>query len=236
MNCSLHRLDASHTATFAPALLALVGNIPEITKHLYQSFADRYPAIATTDSFRGLPSNTLAEVGVRVTLAGKVEFDITVDRIAARGVNLNRREDIAFAQDCLLIAHHAARKLGGDTANGTSNFRISSWLKLEGGAAAANELLSKSGAPAKRGDPSAFGAETLIYAPRIYLENKEEGWRLLLTAEPSAIADADLFLLRDFTFNSGGKMNSMEEQLAFTHKTSDPIFHWFGLTPPNAQG
>ena len=230
MSFRLHRLDATYAATFERPLMALVGEAPRAITQAYRTFAERYPSIQP-NVFRALNSNVLAEVGIgMVVLNGRLEIGVRVDQIVGQATNLQTPEEVRFAQDCALLAHQVARKLDETIAVGTTTFKISAWLNIEGGKTAVENLLSRVSKPSSGLPPfQRIGAESLRYWPRIELASDAQDWRLTVTAEPSAIANADLFLLRDFAFGQKSNLRSFEHQISFVDLATAAITEWLGI-------
>lgn len=228
MRFGLHRLDAVYTVPFAPPLIDLVGEVPAFFRHIYSAFMTRYPVL-TADAFRGLAANTFAEVGMQVVwLEGRLQLDIRADQMLGRATNLQRPEEARFAQDCVVLAHDAVAKFIPATKTGRGSIRLSTWLTVDGGRAWVDATLKKVAAPRNGFDGRRVGAEKLSYNPRLVLENERQGWRIAVVAEPSAVPNADLFLLRDYTLAPG---LSAEDQFRFVESTTLPILEWLGLEP-----
>lgn len=236
---TLRRLDGTYTAYLAPPMLALVGKIPDALKLAYSTFIERYPGIPTA-AFRILNTNVLAEAGISVSLLdNRLEVVLRVDQISARTANLTNDDEIRFAVDCILIINNVARKFAPDTTVGVTSINISSWSSVTGGAAATQRILAGVTKPAKPHflKKLLLDASRIDFLPNIVFENSEEKWRFTLSAEKSAIAQADLFVARKYEFLPGTRYNDFEQQFAFVQKTTSMICDWLGIeVPRNAAG
>lgn len=229
MRFGLHRLDAVYTVPFTPPLIEMVGEVPAFFKQVYTAFTTRYPVL-TADAFRALGASTLAEVGVQIVwLEGRLQLDIKADQMQGRATNLQRPEEVRFAQDCVLLAHDAVARFVRGAKVGRASIRLSAWLTVEGGRAYVDAILKKVASPRNGFDARRVGAEKLSYNPRLVLDNEREGWRMVVVAEPSAAPNADLFLLREYTLTPG---QSAEDQFRFVESSTAPVLEWLGLEPP----
>jgi hypothetical protein len=230
IGASLHRLDASYTAIFVPAMMSLVGKVPDAITVLYHSFVERYPNIAP-NAFKALNANVLSEVGIGVVLlGGRLDIAIRVDQMIGQAINLQNHDEVQFTLDCTLLAHSVVRKLSTETTLGQTTLTISTWLKIDGGQSVVDTLLGKvSHRSSALFDKKRIGAQTLRYLPRIDFSNATEGWRAVAAAEPSVISEADLFVRREYAFSAHMKYSTFEQQLGFVDSSTSAIFEWLGV-------
>ena len=234
MGFSLYRLDAFYNAALVPAAVELLGSgLPDSLKAMYKAFVDRYPAIGP-EAFKTTNPNSLAEVGIVITpIPNKLEITFRVDQITANAVNLTV-EETRLAQDCAMLAANTAGRFS-ESSLGACTMRLSTWLKVDGGLPTVDALLAQTSEPKdRRFQPRWMGAEQIRYTPRLDLVNISEGWRLNVSAEPSAIPGADLFLSRNYSFESGGRLGSVEQQIAFMDHSMTVLVEWLGIGPYEA--
>lgn len=230
MAFTFHRLDATYTAPFSVPALALIGNIPKLVLALYEVMRSRYPFIGP-EGYRVINSNTLSEVGIAITLLDRrLEILLRVDQLSAQATNLRSPEEVTFAQDCVLILHSFIEQNLPDTRSTTATLRISSWLNVEGGRELITKNLTQISRPSRNiFDIKAIGAESVDYTAKINLKNSSAGWQISIIAEPSAVSEADLFLLRDYIFTLGSEMATAEARLAFVQSSTVVICEWLGI-------
>jgi hypothetical protein len=230
IGASLHRLDASYTAALVPPVMSLVGKVPDAITVLYHSFAERYPAIGP-NAFRALSANVLSDVGIGVVpLPGRLEITLRVDQIIVQAVDLQNHDEVQFALDCCVLAHSVVRKLAAETTIGPTTLAISTWLSIDGGRSTVDSLIQRvSPRSSFQFDKKRIGAETLRHLPRIGFSNVNEGWQAVAAAESSVIAEADLFLRRDYVFSANAKYSTIDLQLGFVDSSTSSIFEWLGL-------
>jgi hypothetical protein len=229
MAFDLSRVDAIYSAPFASPALELVGDIPRFISAVYQAFADRYPDVSTS-AFRALNSNTLSEVGLSIILLeGRLEITLRVDQFTVQARNLITPEETRFAQDCTLLMHNFIDK-SMSRKEGAVNLRIASWLRIDGGRDGAVKKLNQIAKPQRTTfDKARIDAKTMEHFIKVNFRNETAGWLLTVLAEPSALPDADLYLLRDYQFLAGGELDSREKRLAFLETSSVAINEWLGI-------
>lgn len=238
MAASLRRLDGTYTAYLVPPMVSLVGEIPAAMKRAYRAFIERYPGIPPM-AFRAINTNVLAEVGFTIHLLdNRVEITIRVDQINVRVANLVNDDEIRFVADCILLANNISRQIESETIIGPVVINISTWIKVDGGGDGADQILAKTGRPAKPQLPlkSQIGAQSIQFLPRIMFENPTEGWTLMVGAEKSAIQEADLFIARQYAFEAGKRYANFEQQFAFVQASTAGITEWLGIDMAQADG
>lgn len=228
---TLRRLDGTYTASFVPPMLSLVGAIPEAMKVVYGTFVERYPGLRP-DALRALNTNILAEVGVSVNLLdNRIEILLRVDQIHVRAVNLRNDQEVRFVTDSILITHSAVQKLAPTITIGSTIINVSTWIGVDGGAGQVEKILSAASRPSHSNllKGVSLGAKSVAFLPRVVLENDQEGWKLTVTTEKSAIPEADLFMIRQYIFGPPMRYSDFEQQFAFIQTSNNTIFEWLGL-------
>ena len=231
MSFKLHRLDAQYEALFLAPALSLAGDVPRIIRGAYEAVTSRYPGIRT-DTFRAVNSNVLAELGIAISLLDKrLEITLRVDRLQVQGTYL-RPAEVTFAQDIVLLMHAFIDGALPETQGSYANLKIASWLNVEGGKKAADNALAAVAHPAKNiFDKKLVGASDLQHHAKFRLSNEAQGWHIMVTAEPSAIAEADLYLFRDYAFTVTPEMPTTEARMAFVQTSALSIAEWLGIAP-----
>jgi hypothetical protein len=216
MTFSVLRLDAFYTVLFAVPAIALVGNLPDAILGIYRTFTDRYSFIRP-DAFRVLGSNTLSEVGVAIGLLDRrLEITLRVDQFIVQATNLRNPNEIRFALDCALLVHDFLTKKLPGSIIGTTNLRVASWLTLDGGTEEVSKIFSKVSKPARSTfNTKKLGANEIEYWAKLLLKNDKVGWELSVGVEPSAISDAQLYVLREYVFSQASEIDTPEKKMAF---------------------
>jgi hypothetical protein len=78
-------------------------------------------------------------------------------------------------------------------------------------------------------DKALSGAETMEHFTKFNFRNEAAGWGLTLIVEPSALPDADLYIIRDYLFQPGGELGTSEKKLGFLETSSIAISEWLGI-------
>jgi hypothetical protein len=113
---------------------------------------------------------------------------------------------------------------------GIVNLRIASWLHVDGGKDELVRKLNQIARPQRATfDKARIGAETMEHFTKFNFRNEAAGWGLTLIVEPSALPDADLYILRDYLFQPGGELGTSEKKLGFLETSSIAISEWLGI-------
>lgn len=229
MAFTLVRTDAIYTVPFASPAMELLVGVPDCIRVLYETFIDRYPGIPV-NAFRALSSNNLSEVGLQVSLLdGRLELSLRVDQMSVQATNLRTPPETRFAVDCVLLMHAFLGRVSAAT-EGIVSLRMATWLNVDVGKEGIAKILARRAAP-KDGvfDPARIGAERMEHFLRMTFQNLNSGWQLLFAAEPAAIPDANLYVMRDYQFRSGGEFDATEKRIGFVEMSSAAIYEWLGI-------
>jgi hypothetical protein len=229
MAYSLVRTDVIYTVPFASPALELLGSIPDLIRGLYKTFADRYPGIPV-GAFRALSSNNLSEVGLQVSLLdGRLEISVRVDQMSVQATKLRSPQETRLGQDCALLMHAFTDKITAAT-EGAVILQIATWLNVDVGKDGVAEILARAATPQRAPfERARIGAERMDHFLRMNFQNLSAGWQLLFAAEPAAIPDANLYVLRDYKFLPGGEFDSTEKRLGFLEMSSNAIYEWLRI-------
>ena len=229
MRAELRRLDADYSCRMRSPILALAGGAPAAVKLAYQEYASRYPAVTASD-FRGINSENLAGVGIQINfLGGQIQTEIKVDQITVQVRNLSSEEHIKFAQDVAIIAHGLGRSLQPDSDAGEATLVVRSWTSV-GGRQLVDRLFANSATQkGKFTVDKASAGIAVIYPPHFEIVNAEDGWRVSVQMDYSALSSADLFVLRNYSFSADGKCRTVEDRLSVVDMTATSIATWLGL-------
>jgi hypothetical protein len=230
MAFTLSRVDAIYSAPFASPALELVGDIPRLIRAVYQAFADRYPGVVSVSAFNALNSNTLSEVGLLISLLqGRLAITLRVDQFYMQATNLSTAEETRFAQDCVLLMQDFMDK-STSRREGIVNLRIASWLRVDSGKDELMKKLNQIARPQRATfDKTRIGAETMEHFTKFNFRNETAGWHLTLIVEPSALPNADLYIIRDYLFQPDGELGTSEKKLGFLETSSIAINEWLGI-------
>jgi hypothetical protein len=226
----IHRLDISHEAMFAQPAFALMREFPAILKTFYETFSGRFsvnPAFTTVNS-----TNTFGELSIRIGLFNNAaSVELRPDKMVAKLPNLTTREAIAIAKDTVSLSHEALSKALPDVGLNASNFGLNIWVAMEGGAVAAERLLSKY-SPGSPIDVSKWGASTSRYGLRLVSRNDTEGWAATIFGDPSLLPESHLFLSVDIAVSRVG-LRPIKDQIGLAEVKLPQIFEALGLHFPN---
>jgi hypothetical protein len=107
---------------------------------------------------------------------------------------------VQVAKNALVLCHTALPNALPNARIVSSNYVLNTWIALEGGAGAAEAILSRYSRPAEPIDASAWGALICRNGLRLLSRNDAEGWALTVFGDPSLVQGTHLFLSIDFNF------------------------------------
>lgn len=193
-------------------------------------FSDRY-AFIRPSALRALNSIALAEVGLAVTLLdGRLEIAIRVEQLNIQATNLRNSQELRFAQDCVMLTHALISETLSEATMPYINLRLAHWLTVDGGKDEVNKQFRRIAKPARSGlDKNFLSAGSIEQWLRIMFKNDTVGWRLSISAEPSAMPDADLYVLRDYLFDTQLEMDTVEKRFSFAETSGKEIAEWLGF-------
>ena len=229
----MHRLDIDYGVTLAEPAFEL----PTIG---HKVFAEFYKALN--------PRFSTGLADLKVSQASTYEdFSYVIDvfgesgtlRIGAQGLSaafrrLSSEEHLKLISDCIALSEEALRTILPESRLKGRKFGVQTWLKCEGGAEAAKDLIQRHGS---QGIPIAAGdlaLEELNYRLGTDFTVKSEGWGGKLTLEMSALHEADLYYGVETAYLDNSQYSGLESQIAHTRQLYLDILRRFGLEPAEA--
>jgi hypothetical protein len=216
MKATVQRLDVLHELSFQPAFV-LARNASETLQNFYTIIAPRYaiPVEHVAVNAANILSEWFIRIGLFENLAA---LELRINKMTLRFPQSQAAEGVKAVKDVTMLAHDALRKAVPDVRSAQTAFSLSSWMALEGGTDAAQAFLRKRAMPQSCIDPKQLGGENATYVLRVNVPNPTEMWTVQITAEPSALPQADLFLLVQLSFGHGTQYQGVDEQILFTER------------------
>ena len=226
----IKRMDVLHEAAFSEPSFVLLREFPPVIKKFYEVLSTRFsvsPAYTTINS-----TNTVADLTIRIGLFNNsAAIELRPDRMAVSLPNITSRDELIVVKDTLSLAHNALKGALPETTLSTSKFTLNTWISLEGGAIAAEDILTRCASPSHPLDASKWGATSSRNSLRLTSRNDAEGWDITIYGDPSLVQGSHLFLSLDLTV-SRANAHSINEQVAVAETKLPQIFEAIGLNLP----
>ena len=192
MKATTVRSDAYYEVVFSRPAFSGIGSFALILEPIHDALTEEIiiPSDAITIDAGNSISNSVVTVRL---LSGNVIFEARLDGYKAHFLRLINSQDFDFALRCTRLFENAIRGFLSDGKPAIYRLITSSWLSLEGGVKAAEELVG--GLTVISDNPDPFQISSTKTTSRLKFDclNTDELWSIALTLEKSAIADADLF-------------------------------------------
>ncbi len=228
---SVQRLDVFHEALFSKPEFRLMREFAPITKIFYETLAARFSLSTAHTTVNS--TNTFGDLSIRIGMFNNAaSVELMPDKMSARLPNITNAEGIIISKDTIALSHTALATAMPETTLRASNFTLSIWIAMEGGAVAADELLLKYTTPASPLDASKWGASASRHGMRFLTRNDAEGWAITLFGDPSLVPGSHLFLSIDISFSRSGLL-PIGEQIAFAELRLPQIFGTLGVKFPD---
>lgn len=229
MNATLSRANLKCEVFFRKPLFELLGATAHAAEVMYETIGEQFPlSLADINVTSG---SSPANVSVRTSLfSGLGSIELWVDRYQATFRTLRTAADLRTVTGCLNVTNAAIRRFSERCAERHGAVEVASWYACEGGSGAVTALLSEHGPKQLEVDPAFLDAEQIDFSISLRLRNPSEGWTASFTLDQSLIDGADLFVLYNGSYLSGGRYNSPEERAAHIERLYQGILGRLGIT------
>lgn len=230
MQFEIERLQLSFDAYFRQPAFDVSISLATVAREVHRSFAASF-GVRLSD-ITSLPGGNLGEVGLRIAVpAVSAEVELRLDRANCRFSGIGAGHQLDSAKKLIAGLHEAVPVALPGAEIGASVFKVSSWIRCEGGAGVAHALLDAAARPAQPIDASALGASSISYGLKFDLENASEAWRAAVVIERSLIQRSDLFVLLDLGFLDAPGAEEPASRIAKAEAIYLGILGRFGLQP-----
>ena len=228
MRFTTHRLDIGYGLTLAePAFeLATIGH--RVFETFYKTLSPRF-SVSLSD-LQSNPARTYEDFSYTINLlGGSGTLNIKTQGLTAGFERLSSDEHLKLISDCVALCEEALWTVLPNSGLKSRQFTVLSWLKCEGGAQAANDLLQRHGSQGIPIAPGDFAIEDLNYRLGADFTTMSESWGGKLALERSALDGADLFYRLETTYLDNSHYSGLEPQIEHARELYFGILRGFGL-------
>lgn len=229
MKATIVRFDAYYDVSFGRPAFSRLGSFAQIIEPIHDALSGEVLIPSNAISLEN--GNTIATAVVTVTLfSGNGILEARLDGYKTHFLDLRSSEDIDKAKRCAMLFEGAAGEFLSDGIPATWKLVMPSWLSIDGGIDAAQELVrSLTWLPGNE-DPFAIGATKTLSHVKFECLNTEQSWIIGVSVDKSVLPSADLFLEVSSGYTSGSEYDTFEKKLDHIAAVMKSIFNTLGLT------
>jgi hypothetical protein len=212
----------AYDVTFRVPLFELAGTWWRVVEVFYQAFNEQFQV--PMEAFTLIPGPALSNIALIVNLFNETGFvNVGLNKYH---VEMNLLQPQTFSDgskslaNCLSIVEAALHRVSENFRPGIASLQVSQWFKVAGDVAL--WLKSKSG-PRYEGLLKEYDAEPLDVVV-LRLKSQAAGWDVGFGAEPSQLADSDLYVQFNGTYADGGLYAGIEERGLHVQRLYERVF------------
>jgi hypothetical protein len=220
--------NLAYDVVFVTPSFELARNLPNVLAVFHGSLSGRFP-IPPKD-MEGFGGTALSDVRVRVRLfndSGTLE--LLVDRFSASFRSMRTEQDLAVVKDCIQLADAGVRSALPDIRYRSASFRTSTWWVVPEGVEAATRLVRGFVSDSALKKDIGLGLHLGSTTTRWKLRNEAELWSVEFMIEPSVVPDSQLFIDWTVTFDEGGALASLPQQMQHCRMVLEYLLGYLGL-------
>ena len=212
MKATVVRLDAYYEVTFARPAFNRVGSFAQIIEPIHDALSAE--TLIPADAIKFENGNTFASATVLVTLfSGNGIFEARLDGYKTHFLDLRSLEEVDRAKRCAMRFEEASSEFLSDGTPGNWRLVLPSWLTVDGGTEAAEELIRSLTSLPENDDPFKIGATKTLSHVKFEFLNTERSWAVGLTVDKSALPEAHLFLEISSGYTSDVEFDTFEKKV-----------------------
>lgn len=222
------RFDAYYEVAFNRPAFNHIASFSQIIEPIYDAFSPevRIPS----DAIKLENGDTIATAGVTLTLfSGFSLFEARLDGYKARFLDLRSPEAIDQAKRHAKLFESAVHGFLTDGIPAHWRLITPSWLMVDGGMDAAEDLIRGLTSLPESHDPFEIGSTKVSSQVRFDCSNTEDLWTVRVTVDKSAIPDTHLFLELSGEYTAGSRFNTLDKQAEHLSIVSKPVIDKLGL-------
>ncbi len=229
MKATIVRFDAYYDVAFARPAFSRLGSFAQIIEPIHDALSGE--VLIPSDAISLENGNTIASSVVTVTLfSGNGVFEARLDGYKTHFLDLRLSEDIDKAKRCAMLFEGAASEFLDAGLPATWRLVMPSWLTVDGGIEAAEELVRSLTWLPGNDDPFAIGATKTLSHVKFECSNTKQSWVIGLTVDKSVLPSADLFLEVSSKYMPDSQYDTFGKKLDHIAAVMKAIFNTLGLT------
>lgn len=220
--------NLAYDVVFVTPSFELARNLPNVLAVFYDSLSSRF-AIPPKD-MEGFGGTALSDVRARVRLFNDYgTLELFVDRFSASFRSMRTEAEFDVVRDCIQLADAGVRSALPDIRYRSASFRTSTWWVVPEGVEAATRLVRGFVSDSALKKDIGLGLHLGSTTTRWKLRNEAELWSVEFMIEPSVVPDSQLFIDWTVTFDEGGALASLPQQMQHCRMVLEYLLGYLGL-------
>jgi hypothetical protein len=211
MQASLSRADVIYEVFFKRPLF-WSHNGPPLVQLVFDALSENFTVAIADINVNPGPSPSQIVVAIPM-FGGAGSIELRVDRWRGTFRNIASQQDRSLILRCLNVASGAIHSSSDRSAPIRAVAAVATWYKCDLELLAVGSLLAKYWLASNELEPGFLGAAQIEYSLNPRLKNPTEGWDGLFLAQTSVAEGTQLFFHYTGTYISGGRYNSIDQQL-----------------------
>ncbi len=228
MKARTARFDAHYEVAFHRPAFSRIASFSQIIEPIYDAFSSEVPI--PPDAIKLENGDTIATAGVTLTLfSGFGLFEARLDGYKARFLDLRSPGAIDQAKRYAKLFESAVCGFLTDGIPAHWRLIIPSWLTVDGGMDAAEDLIRRLTWLPESHDPFEIGSTEVSSQVRFDCFNTEDLWTVRVTVDKSAMPDTHLFLEISGEYAQGSHFDTLDKQAEHLSIVSKLVIDKLGL-------
>ena len=209
MKAKVEKIDLTYEVEFAaPSFDLPISNV-SVLKAFYETIHPRFPINARDMQVAG--GNLLSDVRVRIPfINGKVNIDISFNRMSLVFNNLRTRNDLTDCKECTSLSEKALHESLPDVSPLIKSIKPIVFLELQGETQNVSNYLSRLPGSSITLDLSAHGKVVQHRGINHEVVNSEDGWSVIFHAFHDRTKISSLVLSCSAIYHANGTVQGLE--------------------------
>ncbi|MCY4301293.1 MAG: hypothetical protein OXC68_06100 [Aestuariivita sp.] len=223
------RSDMHYEVAFSRPAFSRIASFFQIIEPIYDAFSSEL--VVPSDAISLQNGTTIATSGVTLSLfSGLSVFEAKLDGYKAHLIDLRSSEAINQAKRHVRLFEDAVSGFLTDSVRGHSRLMTPSWITLQGGAAAAKDLVRTLTWLPDSDDPFQIGATNTRSLVKFECLNDNDRYKIGITVDKSALPEADLFLELSGEYSSDSHFCNFDDKVTHLANISRTVIDKLDIT------
>ena len=230
MDARVGRSDFHYEVVFARPAFSRVTSFTKVIEPVYDAFTGAGISIPA-DALCVENGNSIATAKVTLSLlSGFQTFEARLDGFEAHFLDLRSPGGGAQARESVKLFGNAVCGFLSDGLPDRYTITVPKWLKVDGGYAAADDLVRSLARKTDSNDPFGIGAHTIPSQATFSCTNLDANWTASIMIAKSLLPDTQLFLQVGAEYQSGSGLENFVDRAEHVAEIWNSVAGSLGLT------